>query len=84
MDETRTTDNPTILIVEDDAYGEIRYRTLAQSAPERAAVLIKEADRMAKARFNYYKQLAAIDWATINGEGKPPEAAKPAEAGTES
>ncbi|OGG04724.1 MAG: pyruvate:ferredoxin (flavodoxin) oxidoreductase, partial [Candidatus Glassbacteria bacterium RIFCSPLOWO2_12_FULL_58_11] len=74
---------PTIT-VEEYAYGEIRYRTLTQSAPERAAVLIKEADRMAKARFNYYKQLAAIDWATINGEGKPPEAAKPAEAGTES
>jgi pyruvate-ferredoxin/flavodoxin oxidoreductase len=60
--------------VEEYAYGEIRYRTLQQADPGRAAMLMKLAEAHAKARYRYYKQLASLDWSAV-----PEAAAKPAE-----
>ena len=54
--------------VADYAFGEIRYRTLKQINPERAEMLIARADEHAKARYNYYKQLAAMDWSGNGGK----------------
>jgi pyruvate-ferredoxin/flavodoxin oxidoreductase len=50
------------ITVEDYAYGEIRFRTLKQSAPEHAADLMKQAEAYVAQRFRLYKQLAAMDY----------------------
>ncbi len=52
---------PTVDIKE-YMYNEVRFRTLAQSKPERAAQLLELARMDARARWNYYKQLAAMDF----------------------
>ena len=49
----------------DYAYNEVRFRTLKTSKPERAKMLLEEAQRDAYKRYNYYKQLAAIDYSKI-------------------
>ncbi|MGC9398736.1 MAG: pyruvate:ferredoxin (flavodoxin) oxidoreductase [Anaerolineae bacterium] len=43
-------------------YNEVRFRTLTQSMPERAERLLKLAQQDATARWNYYKQLAEMDY----------------------
>jgi len=48
--------------VEDFAYGEIRFRTLRQSAPERARMLLEMAEENARSRYQLYKQLASLDF----------------------
>jgi len=58
---------PTIPVA-DWAFGEVRYRALKQSDPERAEMLIAQADKHAKARYNYYRQLAAMDWSGNGGK----------------
>ena len=55
------------LPVADYAFGEIRYRTLKQINSERAEMLIAQAQDHANARYNYYKQLAAMDWSWNGG-----------------
>ena len=47
------------------AYNEVRFRTLKESMPERAEQLLKGAQADAVKRYNYYKQLAAIDFSKI-------------------
>jgi pyruvate-ferredoxin/flavodoxin oxidoreductase len=47
------------------AYNETRFRTLKGKMPERAAHLLKLAQRDAIKRYNFYKQLAAIDYSKI-------------------
>jgi len=49
----------------DYAYGETRFRTLKSSMPERAEKLIKLAQKDATKRYNFYKQMAAIDLSKI-------------------
>lgn len=46
----------------DYAYNENRYRVLKQNNPERAEQLMKEAERVVADRYNFYKQLAAIQY----------------------
>ncbi|SYZ74112.1 putative 2-oxoacid-flavodoxin fused oxidoreductase:conserved protein; 4Fe-4S cluster binding protein [Candidatus Zixiibacteriota bacterium] len=46
----------------DYALGEVRFRTLLTSMPERAEMLLKQAQEDAYKRYNLYKQLAAIDY----------------------
>ncbi|HDZ11996.1 MAG TPA: pyruvate:ferredoxin (flavodoxin) oxidoreductase [Bacteroidetes bacterium] len=62
---------PTIHF-EEYAYNETRFKMLSKSQPERAKKLLIEAEREAKARWNYYAQLAAMDYSHIdsNGNGK--------------
>ena len=48
--------------VKDYMYNEIRFRTLLQSQPERAEVLLNLARADAKARWNQYKQMADMDY----------------------
>ena len=45
----------------DYAYDEIRFRTLKQSNPERAAKLMEEATKEVKKRFKLYKNLSELD-----------------------
>ncbi len=47
---------------EEYAYNETRFKMLAKSRPERAKQLLEEAERDAKARWHYYKQLAQMDY----------------------
>ncbi len=47
---------------EEYAYNETRFKMLAKSRPERAKQLLEEAEREAKARWHYYKQLAQMDY----------------------
>ena len=47
------------------AYNETRFRTLKGKMPERAAHLLKLAQKDAIKRYNFYKQLAAIDYSRI-------------------
>ncbi len=47
------------------AYGEVRFRTLKSSKPERAATLLKQAQKDAFRRYNLYKQMAAMDFSHI-------------------
>jgi pyruvate-ferredoxin/flavodoxin oxidoreductase len=49
----------------DYAYGEVRFRTLKASMPERADYLLKQAQKDAIRRYNFYKQLASIDYSRI-------------------
>ena len=48
--------------VEDYAYGEIRFRTLKQSNPERAAKLMADAEEYARSRYQLYKQLSEMKY----------------------
>jgi pyruvate-ferredoxin/flavodoxin oxidoreductase len=48
--------------MKDYMYGEIRYRTLAGSMPERAANLLKLAQSDVTMRYNIYRQLAELDF----------------------
>jgi len=47
------------------AYGEVRFRTLKASMPERAEQLIKFAQDEAYRRYNIYKQMAEMDYSKI-------------------
>jgi len=47
------------------AYSETRFRTLKASMPERAEMLLKQAQADAYRRYNYYKQLASIDYSKM-------------------
>jgi pyruvate-ferredoxin/flavodoxin oxidoreductase len=49
----------------DYAYGEVRFRTLKSSMPERAEELLRSAQADAIKRYNYYKQLASMDFSKI-------------------
>ncbi|MFP4343777.1 MAG: pyruvate:ferredoxin (flavodoxin) oxidoreductase [Anaerolineales bacterium] len=50
------------LSMEEYMYNETRFRMLTQSDPERAKWLLKMAQQDAEARWQYYKQLAAMDY----------------------
>ena len=45
----------------DFAYNEIRFRTLKQSNPERAAMLMEKADKLVAQRFKLYKNLSEMN-----------------------
>lgn len=49
----------------DYAYGEVRFRTLKASMPERAERLIKQAQADAYRHYNYYKMLSQLDFSKI-------------------
>ncbi len=55
---------PTLPIKE-YMYNEVRFRTLTQSMPDRAERLLKLAQADATARWNYYKQLAEMDYSYL-------------------
>ncbi|MFH1070042.1 MAG: thiamine pyrophosphate-dependent enzyme, partial [Candidatus Glassbacteria bacterium] len=59
---------PTIK-VEEYTDGEIRYKSLKSSMPERAKLLSEQAQKFATNRYNYYKALAGLDWSLVNGGG---------------
>jgi pyruvate-ferredoxin/flavodoxin oxidoreductase len=48
--------------IEEYMYNEVRFRTLRQSMPERADMLLNLAREDAKARWNMYKQMAEMDY----------------------
>ncbi|NOY78841.1 MAG: pyruvate:ferredoxin (flavodoxin) oxidoreductase [Calditrichaeota bacterium] len=48
------------------AYNETRFKMLTKSRPERAEKLLQEAEREAKARWSYYKQLAEMDYSQFS------------------
>jgi pyruvate-ferredoxin/flavodoxin oxidoreductase len=50
------------LPIKEYMYNEVRFRTLTQSKPERAERLLTLAQQDATARWNYYKQLAEMDY----------------------
>jgi pyruvate-ferredoxin/flavodoxin oxidoreductase len=52
-------------------YNETRYRMLLQSDEQRAEMLLKQAQEDVKARWKYYKQMAAMHYG--NGNGNEPE-----------
>jgi len=45
----------------DFAYNEVRFRTLKQSNPERAAMLMEKADKLVAQRFKLYKSLSEMN-----------------------
>jgi len=49
----------------DYALGEVRFRTLVSSMPERAEQLLKIAQEDAYKRYNLYKQMASLDYSKI-------------------
>ena len=51
---------------EEYAYNENRFKMLVKSRPERAKKLLEEAEREAKARWSYYKQLAEMDYSRFS------------------
>ena len=51
---------------EEYAYNETRFKMLSKSRPERAKKLLEEAEREAKARWSYYKQLAEMDYSQFS------------------
>ena len=51
----------------DYAYGEVRFRTLKASMPERAEKLIKQAQADVYRHYNYYKMLSEMDFSDIYG-----------------
>ncbi|MBW7996960.1 MAG: pyruvate:ferredoxin (flavodoxin) oxidoreductase [Candidatus Glassbacteria bacterium] len=55
---------PTIP-VRDYAFKEIRYRSLLSSDPERAEMLMAQAQKAVSNRWNYYKKLSEIDWSEV-------------------
>ncbi|MEW5925026.1 MAG: thiamine pyrophosphate-dependent enzyme, partial [Candidatus Zixiibacteriota bacterium] len=56
---------PPSITYADYAYGEVRFRTLKASMPERAAKLLKQAQADAFRRYNYYKMLSELDFSEI-------------------
>jgi len=56
---------PPSISYEEYAYGEVRFRTLKTSMPERAAMLMKQAQADAYRRYNYYKMLSELDFSNI-------------------
>jgi pyruvate-ferredoxin/flavodoxin oxidoreductase len=50
------------LPIKEYMYNEVRFRTLTQSKPDRAERLLNLAQQDATARWNYYKQLAEMDY----------------------
>jgi pyruvate-ferredoxin/flavodoxin oxidoreductase len=56
---------PTIP-VEQYAYNETRFRQLAQSDEPRAEALMKQAQQVAKSRWDLYRQMAAIQYGNEN------------------
>ncbi len=48
--------------IEEYMYNEVRFRALRQTHPEIAERLLKEAQKEAIRRWNYYKQLASLDY----------------------
>ncbi|HEY88522.1 MAG TPA: pyruvate:ferredoxin (flavodoxin) oxidoreductase [Thermoflexia bacterium] len=57
-----------VLPIEEYMYNEVRFRTLTESLPERAAELLKLAQKDAAARWQQYKQLAAMDYSWAKEE----------------
>jgi pyruvate-ferredoxin/flavodoxin oxidoreductase len=60
-------------------YNETRYRMLTKSDPERAKMLLADAEREVKSRYGYYEQLAKLTMgfeaaAAAAAEGKAPQA----------
>ncbi|MEA1996361.1 MAG: hypothetical protein U9N45_01920, partial [Gemmatimonadota bacterium] len=55
------TKDPT-MSVKEYADGQVRFKSLTRSQPERAEMLMGLAEKHAKDRFRYYKQLAALEW----------------------
>ena len=51
---------------EEYAYNETRFKMLTKSRPERAKRLLEEAEREAKARWSYYKQLSEMDYSRFS------------------
>lgn len=51
---------------EEYAYNETRFKMLVKSRPERAKKLLEEAEREAKARWSYYKQLSEMDYSRFS------------------
>ena len=56
------------LPIEEYMYNEVRFRTLIQSKPERAEKLLKLAQKDVDARWQQYKQLAAMDYSWAKEE----------------
>lgn len=56
---------PPSISYADYAYGEVRFRSLKASMPERAAMLLESTQADAIKRYNFYKQLASIDYGKI-------------------
>jgi pyruvate-ferredoxin/flavodoxin oxidoreductase len=56
---------PPTIDYADYAYGETRFRMLKSINPERAEMLIKQAQKDAIKRYNFYKQMASIDFSKI-------------------
>jgi pyruvate-ferredoxin/flavodoxin oxidoreductase len=54
--------------IADYMYNEVRFRTLQQSAPDRAEQLLDLARADAKARWNQYKQMADMDYSWATGD----------------
>jgi pyruvate-ferredoxin/flavodoxin oxidoreductase len=50
------------ITVEEYAYNETRYRQLLQSDEPRAELLMKEAKQDVVRRWNYYRQMAAMEY----------------------
>jgi len=66
--------DPTISL-EDYAYAENRYKMLTKSKPEQAKALMELAQKDATARWNLYKQLAAIQCGQQEQQGPQQDAA---------
>jgi pyruvate-ferredoxin/flavodoxin oxidoreductase len=65
--------DPTVS-VKDYAYNETRYRQLLQADEARAEFLMSEAEEDVRKRWEYYKQMAALQYtAAINPDEKKPE-----------
>ena len=56
--------------VDDYMYREARFRMLTQSDEERAEMLLMQARQDAKARWQYYSQLAAMSYASEANQDK--------------
>ena len=54
--------------VRDYTFAENRYRTLLSSDPERAEMLVNQAQKLVANRWNYYKKLSEIDWSEVGKE----------------
>jgi pyruvate-ferredoxin/flavodoxin oxidoreductase len=62
--------------VKDYAYSETRYKMLSLSQPEQAKKLIELAQNDAKARYQYYLQLASLKYGDGEKEAEKPVPAK--------
>jgi len=52
---------------EEYAMGEVRFKTLMGSMPDRAKVLAKQAQEQVTRKYKYYKQLESLDYSEITG-----------------